>query len=368
MPKTKKIILGHLLLVVMTFNFFSTGFASVPYAEKEKQYENIQEEEQRVLEELLRLMTEIELLQTELERNELRLEAIEKEKLFLENEKVKQEEELEDMLVVFEKILRHQQRQGAGGTLSAFFNAGSLKQWMREVNTLRTFSKHSKTFIQKMESLIQDHEQNKKNLELLEESLKEEMAKEALILYEMKEKHELLASYLEEISDEKAFYHEQLKALEIIWTGLKPMFAETVVTFNQMIQNNELPEDTVSISLTGLTPTARLTDRRLNHELSKRKDLPEMIFSFRQDVVELSFPQHHIAFLGDVHLVGGKVIEIKMHSGTFYGLSLSEDALTDLFFDGDLIFDLSKMLGNNSIRTIQVKEGMIEMRVTIRLF
>lgn len=326
------------------------------------------EEEKIILENLFVLVSEIELLNTQVQLKEKEIEVL--------NDRYQDKEAaLEVMQTTYETIktslkyvLRHQQRVGIGSYLEILFKSTGIKDLIHRINLLRDLSKNTA-------DLIDNIEHQKAMIEV------EKVALAEIIVAVENQKNEIEAALdakenvkqalertLESLSSDRAHYEAYLESIEMVWVDLKPLFTDTIATFNQIIENDELPEDTIELKLGFLSAKGIIREETFNRNLSLRDDLPELEFRFLQDEISLYFPSHEMILTGQFELIEDQKVLYRVHSGSFYGLDLSDHALEDLFSFGDIVFNMASILGRNTIKSIDMRSGVIELDIIIRIF
>lgn len=326
------------------------------------------EEEKMILESLFVLLSEIELLNTQVLMKEKEIETLTERY----NEK---EVELEEMVNTYETIktslkyvLRHQQRVGIGSYLEILFKSTGIKDLIHRINLLRDLSKNTADLIDNI--ALQQAMIEVEKMALLEIiDAVESQKKEIQVVLDSKEEVKMvLEATLESLSSDRAHYEAYLESIEMVWLDLKPLFTETIATFNQIIENDELPADTIEVRIGFLSAKGIIREEVFNRNLSLRDDLPELRFRFLEDEISLYFPSHEMVLTGQFELVEDQKVLYRVHSGSFYGLDLSEHALEDLFSFGDIVFNMASILGRNTIKSIEMRSGIIELDIIIRIF
>lgn len=329
---------------------------------------SISEEEQIVVQKLFVLNAEIELLQTEINQIE---EKIKNYNLEIANKEQAVEDALREhgnLKSSLGDVLRSQQKLGAASSLEILLNASSVKDFMNRLNLLRDITRKVDLLMKETIELSERLREEQQQLERLRNDQKTELAaREAKLSEQIKAKVDL-ENYLNSLSAERVHYQNYLSAIESVWNELKPLFSKTIETFNDIIKNGELPEDTVEVNLSLFNTKGYLYEDKFNDVLSKRKDLPKLEFIFSETNVALNFPEYEISLDGNFELIDDQTIAFNVDGGMFYGLNMSQSAILDLFSDGDLIFDLKSLLGKNKIKRIELNDGVLVLYVTINLF
>lgn len=341
------------------------GGQTVPAAvgETREQLENITAEEKRIITELFALTAEIEALETEIIRlnQEIPLirQHIEEKQRQIATEALVYDRTRQDMAVV----LRARQRSGAASTLEVLLDAADLKDLISRINLLQELARKANQLMKAVEASRDRLESERLALEEMLTTL--ETARGLLV--ETRDRQgavkRQLTDYLESLQSRRAFFQESLSAMEQRWSELKPLFSETVRSFNAIIASGGLPEDTVAMTYSLFSARGRIDADRFNRALAARKDLPRLVFRMKREGVVLDFPDYQIQLTGTFQLADPQSIQYVVTGGVFYGVPLSESALRDLFSQGDLVFRLGTMIGNHTIRQIDLYDGYMELTI-----
>ncbi len=328
----------------------------------------ITEEEQAIIESLFVLSSEIEMLNTEI----LKLgEGITKIKSDI-NEKERaiavQENTYETLKDNLGEVLRIQQRSGVASSLEIILGAKNLKDLVNRINLLRDLSKNVDNLMNETEAVRLQLVRERESLGTLLTDMENQEVKLAQTAVDKNIAKLELESYLEGLASEKEHFQAYLDSIELLWAGLKPLFADTIQSFTEMIEKGDLPEDTVEVTLSLFNTRGTIKEDKFNAILDKRENLPELTFDFKTDGVTLSFPSYEVELNGYFELLDSQTIQYIVTGGVFYKLPMSESALKDLFSAGDLVFNLKAILGKNTIKKITNFEDRLELQITIGLF
>lgn len=361
-----------MILMIITLILSGFGFNSEnnnqPMDEAKEKLEAISETEQETVEELFVLYSEIELLNTDLNKLQLNIEQL-NEQRFQKSKRI--EDEIENYKTIQSsllQILKHQQRSGVGSYLHMILGSEDISDFLSRLNLIRDLSKNTVRLMDEIDESMRILEREKLELETLIFDMEKNQKTLEETLISKEEVAKVLEEYLDSLEADKAYYEEYLTSIEDVWNSLKPMFSETVGAFNSIIENGDLPEDTIDVKFSLLSAVGTIHQEKFNEILSSRQDLPELKFIFKDDAVNLEFPSYNLELQGQFVLIDPKTVEFSVQTGTFYELPLSESAITDLFSEGDLIFKLESILGKNTIKKITMKERVLVLSITIKLF
>lgn len=362
------------IMILLIFILILGGFGS--FAENDNQsmdeakekLEAIDETEQETVEALFILSSEIELLNTEMAKLQLNIEKL-KEDSTHKSELIENENEnyktIQSSLM---QLLKQQQKSGVGSYLHLILGSENIGDFLNRMNLIRDLSKNTVRLMDEIDVSKRILEREKQELETVIADLEDNQKALEETLSSKEEAAKALEDYLESLEADKAYYEDYLTSIEDVWNSLKPMFSETVKAFNTIIEKGDLPEDTIDVRFSLLSAVGTIHQEKFNKILSSRKDLPELKFIFKEDSVDLEFPSYNLELQGKFELIDPQTVEFSVQSGTFYDLPLSESAITDLFSEGDLNFKLESILGKNTIKNITVKDKLLVLSITIRLF
>ncbi len=336
--------------------------------EAREKLSQISSEERHTLERLFALSSEIERINTQITQLNQAIAGFQRQ--------IREKEQLLDREAVnYEKIktalaevLRAQQRAGAASRLEVILRAKDLKDLIHRINLLRDLSKNTSDLMAATESARAKLVQEQQSLTAMIRALDQQQQKLRATYENQKQAKRALEKSLDALKSEKEHYQDALTLINMQWQRLKPLFSETVKSFTAIINTGALPQDTVEVTGSLFHAKGRIEQGKFNAILSKRKDLPELVFGFHPDQVTLAFPADKILLTGRFELVNGQTIRYTATGGTFYGLPLSKSALLDLFSEEKMVFNLKSMIGNNSIEGIDNHDGYIELAIKVSPF
>jgi len=356
-------ILIGLVGMILSVNLCSTADSRSPSAvENTKQkLTGVSSEEQRVATSLFELSSQISLLDTRIAKlnadiSTQRRQAIEKQ------------QQIDLATASFERarnsmgeILRSRQRAGAGSTLEILLSAENLKDLIQRVNLLQDLSHSASAQMQAIETARATLNKEQQALADLVKHLEAQQQELRAAKEKQNGVRRTLENKLNALHAEKGFYTDYLQTMEGRWRSLKPLFSQTVKSFNGIIASGGLPPDTVTMSYSLFYSKVTFLQNAFNRALAARSDLPKMVFTLHTDSVTLEFPTYEMQLQGHFRLVNPQTLEYVVTGGAFYGTALSPSALQDLFSEGDFVFSLKTMIGTNRIQRIDPHEGTMDL-------
>lgn len=329
---------------------------------------SITEEEREILEFLFIQVQEID----ELERENKRItEDIESMKIDIENieERIEKEEKsYEKNLLALESILKSYQRMGPGSYLEIIIKSENLTDFIHRVNILRDLTKNTgdllSTIEESKETLLAEKTNLDDKLNLLEEKqdeLRETIDKKQELV---KEKEE----YLESLAGDRELYIERLEYLSLMMDEVKKILGEFTRGFAKIIEEGEFPEDAVqeSITLKGIKGT--IEEKVFNQVINNFDWMPKLEVKFYDGIIQLKAPDKKLILSGKFEIEGGQILKFVPEEGSFFGMPLEKGTIEDLFQDGDFTLNFEPLIGKNILKSVEIKEGYMEVIVTLKLF
>lgn len=324
----------------------------------------IQEEEKKTLEELFSLSSEIMLIETQIRETNTQIED-----LYLQSDQ--KENQIDEESMYYEKIkkslaavLKSQQRAGVTSNINLILEAESIKDLIRRINLLRDLSRNTEKLIHSLEVSKQNLTKEQNELILIVANLEKQKQVLKTRYDEQIEAKRELDLYLQSLASEKVYYQDYLTSVEDVWKSMKRVLSETIESFTEIIETGALPDDTVEVKRILLGARGIIYEEKFNAILATRDELPQLDFEFYSDKVTLSFDEYEFYVEGRFELVDDQTIKYVVDNGTFYGLPLSRSAMEELFSEGDLMFSLELLIGDNRIKRIDYYNGRIELMVT----
>ncbi|MFZ5352403.1 MAG: coiled-coil domain-containing protein [Bacillota bacterium] len=349
-----------LVLTALTCTSLIIGLAEPPSEIHEKLLK-LSEEEKKVLQDLFVLSQEIE----EMEKTEKRLKeeinTLGIEISYLEAEIAKDEKSYDKNRDSLKRLLQSYQRMGPGSYLEIILSSDSLGTLLNRINLLRDVTHNTERLLSDLEEsknmLLAEKSTQTEKLKLLEEN--KEKADEAL-RNGLRLKAEL-EKYLISLAEERDFYQQYLNDIQQQLSELKPFFSDMVKGFSRIVDEGGFPEDAIQVTISFFSLKGTIDQESFNEIMSTQADLPEMHFAFLDEKIEVSFPEKSLVLSGSFIIEEGNVIKFEAQHGSFYDMPLEPWFINELFKDQDLSIDLGPILGNLTIKTVNMKEGYLEL-------
>lgn len=352
-----------LLAVLMGGGIFGAADSNTPTAleQARNSLSGITVEEQRVTAALFELSSQIQLLDTQI-RDLNHDIAIQREAA------AAKQQQIDRATVSYERVrdavgavLRARQRAGAASSIDALLSAESLTDLIHRINLLRDLSRNTNSQMEAISKAKAQLDNERKALAQLVDGLEARQQDVVRAKAAQAKVRKTLEIRLESLSAQKGRYQGYLATMETQWKSLKPLFRETVRSFNGIIASGGLPPDTVVMSYSLFGAKGTILEGPFNQALAKRSELPRMAFDIHPEVVTLDFPGYSMVLQGQFRLRDPQTIEYVVTGGAFYNVALNRSALEDLFSEGDFVFQLRSMIGSNRINRIDTQEGTMDL-------
>jgi len=328
----------------------------------------LNEEEKTILEELYRIQQEL----NELEIQEIKLETEIISLLSLiegieENISFKTIS-YNDNLSIMDSVLKSYQKNGALNSLQLILSSDSLQTLLRRINAIRDISKNTSSLLDRIneekEILINEKLNLDNNLMILDKSKKElKITIESKLLTRTS-----LENRLSELMDERDRFTTYLDDLNYRWKESKPIFESVIGQLIQIVESGDLPEELIQIKfgIGGIYGT--ISDHKLNLVLlDKDLETPLLIF-FNEDNMSIKLDELQLEIYGSLELMDEHNLRFNMESGQYMGLNLQKSSLDELFDFGYLDLKFAKLLGKNTIRSVNIKDSYLELNIKPALF
>jgi peptidoglycan hydrolase CwlO-like protein len=328
----------------------------------EEKLNALSDEEKIVLQKLFILAQEI----AEMEREESRLgpemEKITSEIHELEKLIAAEETVYEKRQEALKQVLRSYQRMGPSSYLEIILESNSLAVFLRRLNTLRDLTRNTGELLgalqESSEKLTAEKIKVAEKLVLLAET--QELLKESLLkTMQLKEEQQ---EYLASLAEEREYYHNQLANMQRAWSELTQYFPEVTKKSSRIIEDANLPPDALKTVITLSGIKASISDNTLNNIIMGH-GLSEMVFRFFPGTVEIAVPDKNLVLAG-TFILEGETLKFLAQEGSFYGMALKTENLKELFGEAELLLNLKTLVGDNSLRSIEILAGRMELLIS----
>jgi len=364
MVKLKRYITGLVLVLCFVLVFAAAVSGQTENnSDPQQSLEDISAEEKAVLEELFFLSQEIDEMNRRVEELSKESESIVREISLMEVDISKRQEQYDKQLGVLEKVLVSYQKKGMTSYLETLLSSENLTDFIKRLNIIQELSRNTGEMLKSMEEeknkLISERETLISNKALLENK-KAELQNTIAQKQKLKQEQE---DYLDSLTEKKEHYRSQLNKLDQAWSEVKALFSNISAEFSRAFGESDLSIEDFNLQMEFLTVKGFITEARFNDVIKKDKKLPEMIFDMSPGMIQLEVPEKHLLLSGNIVVENGSILKIEITDGTFYDMKLEKASIDELFRDGHFYIDLSGLVGNITIKSVELKDGYIEFKL-----
>lgn len=361
-----------ILILLILFTTMSPAIESLAERDEESELEeklnSISQEEKDILETLFSQVQEVEELERENQRLNIEIEEMKNGTKDLEKRIIDAEEGYEKNLMALEALLKSYQRMGAGSYLEIILESESLQDFLRRVNILRDLSRNSKELLDNIEKDKGnlEEEKNKLNIKLSQVEEKQDSLRKAI-----EKKHKLASekeAYLASLAKDRDLYEERLGYVSLIMNELKDIIGEFTIEFAKVIKRGDFPKKAVKQSITANGIKATISEKTFNNIVKKQENLPQMEFEFKKDIMEMNVAEKKLYLSGNFNIENNRVLNFQVKEGSFLDMPLEKGTIEELFEEGDFVLDLEPLIGKAIVKSIEIKNGYLEMLINIKIF
>lgn len=369
-PNIKRIIIVFACVILLT-----SIFPAILIADEEESIEDIEEkllsiteEEKQILEYLFLQVQEIE----ELERDETNLNVevntMQYEIENLEDRITSEEQSYDKYKDILKEVLKTYQRMGPGSYIEIILSSESMSDLFNRINTLRDLTKGTGELLESLDKSLFKLTTEKSNLA---EKLKL-LESKRLVLREAIDKKMLhikaKEDYLISLAGNREYFLERLDNMNSVMNELKSLILELSGEFANLIGNSNFPEDAIKLEFTLSGMKGSISEDVFNKIISEHTGFPDMTFSFKPGKIELIIPEKSVYFAGNFIIVNGNSLKYDITEGSIYDMKLEKSSIDDLFSSGYFVLNLKPLLDKNTIKSIESKNGYINLLIGIKLF
>jgi peptidoglycan hydrolase CwlO-like protein len=369
--KKIKAILVFGLTISLVLALFCTSIVAEqvePPSPNQEGLLDISEEEKQILQSLFTLTQEIQVLENEEKKAAGELEVARTELAVLESLIAIEEEDYGKKQEALKRFLKIYQKMGPGSYLEIIMDSDNLSTLLRRLNTLRDLTRNTGKLLEQLDerkvSLSSKKVKLAETLVMIKE--RQEHSKEALAeKLKLKEEKE---TYLASLKDQSLLYQEYLKSLEKMIAELKPLLQQAGKEFSSIITDGSLSRDALKLSISLFNVKGTMEEKTFNNMISKQPSLSEMVFTFHNDEIEIGIPNKKLILFGSFVINEVNTLSFQAEKGSFYGMPLEPGYIEELLNEGELTLDLKPLLGKNTLQSIKLREGYIELNIKPSLF
>lgn len=368
--KNNKIFI--LILLILSIIVFGTSRLTAEkedsISEIEDKLAHISNEEMEVLETLFIQVQEIEILEKEMAEITSDIDFMEKDIEDLEDRVDEESSNYEKQLDILKQVLNSYQRMGPTSYIEIILDADSLTNLLRRINTLRDLTKNTGELLDSIEELKEKLLSEKMNLdeklkalEEKENTLKEALDKKQKLVKDMED-------YLISLKGDRQYYLERLETLMAMLEEFKLLVYDITEEFSHIIEKGDFSEDEVKLKLTNEGVKGIIEEQTFNNIINANPNLPEIVLHFKPNKVEMELPENNVFLNGTFIIRDEQRLKFEVEEGSLYGMVLKKETLEDLFEDGYFMLNLEPLIGKNVLKSIEIRDGYIELTVDVKLF
>ena len=366
-----KLILALSLVITFTSALFCTstvvGQAEPPSGIQEKLI-GISTEEKKVLQTLFTLSQEITVMAAQEKELALDIDKANQELISIEASIADEEVNYIKKQEALKRVLKIYQKMGPGSYLEIIMGSDSLSTLLRRINTLRDLTRNTGELLETLEvskdKLTLDRGKLVEKLTLIKE--KQEQAKEALANKLKLQKD--VETYLTSLKQESKFYEEQLANIKTMLDELKPLLAKAAKEFSSIISDGSLPQDALKMKVSLFNIKGTIDQKTFNDIISKQANLSRMVFKFNTDEIEISIPEKNLVISGAFIIRDENILGFQAQKGSFYGMPLESEYIKELLGEEGIALDFKPLLGKNTLQSIKLLDGYIELNIKLNIF
>lgn len=353
-------------IIIVPFSIYSYSQPSNEESVSEVQNSIVElsDEEKKILEELFLVLQDIMEME---EREKSIILAMESLKINITDieDRIKDETiKYESNLNIMEEVLKSYQRNGSTSFLELVLSSDSLGTLLKRINAIRDISRNTENLLNTIEEGKEKLVEEKKNLnstledyEIRQKELKDALDKKFALKDDLERR-------LSSLKEEQSKYEDYLRRLEMSFHEIKPIFSETINTFVKMIEDGNLPEDVMDISISLPNIKGVIYEDKLRNILKAYKFPADFDLIFTKERIELYMPELNLYMAGTFEIVDPHTIKLKVVDGKYMGLTLEQASIEELFKNGYLIMNFKSLLDKNKIKSIEIKDKSLELYIT----
>lgn len=326
----------------------------------------ITEEEKAIIEQLFIGLQEIEGLERDYRGIGREIEELKMDVSDLEIRISTEEDKYNHNLNTLEEILKSYQRMGPSSYLEIILNSNNITDFLRRINIIRDLAKNTGDVLNVIEEardvLIEEKNNLNEKLNLIEDrqrDLKETLDDKSKRIREQED-------YLKSLESHREYYEMYLYSLQEMMVELEDLFLQLTVELPGIIENSDIPLESLNpkLSLQGIKLT--IDEELFNKIIGGNDDLPEIIFEFSTENIDLFIMEYNIKIRGYFLGSDGHSIEFIIEEARFYDFLLEEKTVKDLIGDR-IVFDFERILDGSAIKDIKILDNYMELIIDFKL-
>jgi peptidoglycan hydrolase CwlO-like protein len=320
-----------------------------PITDLEDKLTNISEEEKAVLEKLFALSQDIDALEQEEAVINGEIDALQQQTDQLGKEIVKKQSDYDKQLDILKQVLVSYQRGGPASYLEILLRAEDLASFLKSINIMKDISHNVNELLTSLQDGKKELQRKKDQLEADKVLLKQKEEELTANIHTKQQKQEEQETYLASLQEDRAFYQDQLDSVSQMWDNCKKLFPAVSKEISDIVGAGKFALEDLNLEYSLFSISGSLKEETFNQILSDNSALTLTFFHFEDDQVVIEVPEEHLVLKGNFIISGKNAIQYEVTEGTFYDMPLEAASITELFQNGPLLIDFSKVTGEMTI-------------------
>lgn len=261
------------------------------------------------------------------------------------------------------QLLQSYQKMGPGSYLEIILESNDLSDFLHRLNLLSNMTSNTEKLLMQLQSSKEKQAADQAKLTGELASLKDKQVHLNESMAKEKQLKKDLEDDLASLSTEREKYQKDLIDLQNKWAELKPSFSKAVKELSGIIEEEKLPLDAFKLTYDFSSIKVSIADDALNKMIAEDPGFPQMVFSFQPGNVEMRVPDKNLILEGTFVIQGGNNLKFQVKDGRFNGIPLEIGSINELFQDGDLVINLSPVLGSYTLNSLVIRDGNLEFSI-----
>lgn len=348
-------------LFLCVFFFFAISSVSLDA----KEGENISEAEKKILDELFSQRQEIKNLQEQTAdlKKDIREGEEKKSDLSkaLEVSKLKFDEHSKSL----SEVLRGFQKRGGANLFRLFLDSENLSEMLFRLNIFREFSKSTSEMLKELKREQIDIVNQKNEIERTLEDIKKKKREVDDKMVQLEKAIAKNEEALSALREDREKYESTLEELEEKLNALEETLKLFTVEFNKLLSSGYFPDEMINISVSLKGVSGTLKDREMN-KLLEKYDVPRVKMIFKKNSVVLTSEEYQLSLEGMFVVESGEKMRFKGTRGSFFGLTLTGETISEMSKKNYLLFDFTPILEGYRMKSVETDKGI--MTIYLKIF
>lgn len=354
--RSRRILCILIMVSIGAFLPLKASSEVAPITDIEDKLDGITEEEKAVLEDLFTIQQEID--DTKRQESEIseRIDQQFKQIKVLQIQIQDKQKDYDHQLGTLKQMLVNYQRGGPASYLEILLKADNLSDFLKSLNIIKDISHNLDQLLSSLEQGKQELVEEKTRLDGKNRQLKQTKQELENKINEEEKLQKDMEDYLASLQENRGFYENQLELVANMWDECQLFFPAIVSEISKIIEAGYFTENDLNLKYNIFTIQGYLKEDTFNKILSDHSTYTNTVFQFTQDEVVIDVPERRLILNGNFVIDGKKAIKYEVSSGSFYGMPLEQDSIGELFKNGPLLIDFSKITGDFEMIDFKINE------------